>query len=98
MRNHPKLCLLSAERNYIIPIEERDKLQEKLSALLSSGLVSKADFAAQHDIWLNCLDSLLADQDGEVLSIEGYVCHKSYERAISGAIFSQIDQALKDVQ
>ncbi|EDU49876.1 predicted protein [Pyrenophora tritici-repentis Pt-1C-BFP] len=62
------------------------------------GRVTKADFATQHDIWLNSLDALLADHDGEVLSIDGYVCKRSYESAISEAISSRVDQALKNVQ
>ncbi|KAL7779562.1 hypothetical protein CFE70_009066 [Pyrenophora teres f. teres 0-1] len=97
-RNHPKLCLLSADRKHIISFDERDALRNTLSGLLSSGLVTKADFAKQYDVWLNSLDALLADQDGEVLSIDGYVCNRSYESAISEAIFSQVDQALKNVQ
>ncbi|KAG9378584.1 hypothetical protein A1F94_010353 [Pyrenophora tritici-repentis] len=97
-RNHPKLCLLSVDRKHIIPFHERDALREKLSGLLSNGLVAKADFATQHDIWLNSLDALLADHDGEVLSIDGYVCKRSYESAISEAISSRVDQALKNVQ
>lgn len=97
-RNHPKLCLLSADRKSIVPVDERDALQGNLSGLLFSGLVSKADFAAQHDVWLNSLDSLIADQDGEVLSIDGYVCNRAYESAISEAISSRVDQALKNVQ
>ncbi|KAI2478810.1 hypothetical protein Ptr902_09776 [Pyrenophora tritici-repentis] len=97
-RNHPKLCLLSVDRKHIIPFHERDALREKLSGLLSNGLVAKADFATQHDIWLNSLDALLADHDGEVLSIDGYVCRRSYESAISEAISSRVDQALKNVQ
>lgn len=97
-RNHPKLCLLNADRKSIIPIDERDALRENLSGLLFSGIVSKAVFAAQHDIWLNSLDSLLADQDGEVLSIDGYVCSRAYESIISEAISSRVDQALKHVQ
>ena len=97
-RSHPKLCLLSADRNSIIPIDERDALQEKLAALLTSGLHSKADFVTQHDIWLKSLDALLADQDDEILDVDSYMCTKIYESQITSDILTKVKQSLNEIQ
>jgi hypothetical protein len=97
VRSHPKLALLSADGKSIITADERDVLHEKIKSLVSSALLSKADFASQNDIDMKSLEILLSDQEEEVLSIEGYVCNKAYESRISKTILGMLKQALEDV-
>ncbi|EMD90106.1 hypothetical protein COCHEDRAFT_1204717 [Bipolaris maydis C5] len=97
-RSHPKLCLLSADQENIIPIDERDALEQKLADLLSSGVHSKTDFASQHDIWPQSLDALLADQTHDIVDINGFVCTGAYESEISSNITSRVKQALDQPQ
>jgi hypothetical protein len=98
VRNHPKLALFSADGLSIITANERDALHGKLTSQLSSELVSKSDFIAQHDIHVKSLEVLLSNQEEELLNLNGCVGSESYERRISEAISALLNQALKDVQ
>lgn len=97
-RSHPKLCLLSKDQENIIPIDERDALQQKLADLLSCGVHSKADFVSQHDMWPKSLDALLADQTHDIVNIDGFVCKGAYEKETSSNITSRVRQALDEPQ
>ncbi|EUC41266.1 hypothetical protein COCMIDRAFT_106572 [Bipolaris oryzae ATCC 44560] len=97
-RSHPKLCLLSADQENIIPIDERDALQKKLADLLSSGVHSKTDFVSQHDVWPKSLDALLADQTHDITDIDGFMCARAYESEISSNITNRVKQALDEPQ
>jgi hypothetical protein len=98
VRNHLKLALLSADGNHIIAADERDALHEKLQSLLSKGLVEKEDFVKQNNVHVKSLAVLLADQNGEVLSIDDYVCSEVFESKTAEAISSLLTQALKHVK
>ncbi|EUC30747.1 hypothetical protein COCCADRAFT_7262 [Bipolaris zeicola 26-R-13] len=97
-RSHPKLCLLSADQEKVIPADERDALQQKLADLLSSGVHSKTDLVSQHDIWPKSLDALLADQTHDIVNIDGFVCTGAYQEDISRDITSRVKQALNELQ
>ncbi|RAR00334.1 hypothetical protein DDE82_007415 [Stemphylium lycopersici] len=98
VRNHPKLCLLSADQKNIITIDERDALREKLINLLSSGVQSKHDFVTQNNIWPKSLDALLADQDDEIINIDDFLCTNTYENTICTDITNKVKQALEGMQ
>jgi hypothetical protein len=98
VRNHPKLCIFSANEESIVPIDERDAIGKKAVELLSDGLVSKADFVAQHDVSSKSFDSLLSDQNDEVLETDGYVYTKAYADQTVETAKSMVKKALNDVQ
>jgi hypothetical protein len=98
VRNHPKLALLSTDGENIIAADEREALLTKLQSLLSDRLVFKENFLAQHDIDMKSLDILLAEEEKERLSIDGYLCSKTFESKTSEAILDLLKQALKDVR
>lgn len=98
VRNHPKLCIFSANEESIILIDERDAIGKKAIDLLSDGLVSKADFVAQHDVSPKSLDFLLSDQDDEVLETDGYVYTKIYADQTVESVKGMVRKALNDVQ
>jgi hypothetical protein len=98
VRNHPKLCFFSANEESIIPVDERDTIADKATSLLSSGLVSKADFGVQHDVSSKSLDFLLSNQDNDVLETNGYVYTQAYAHKIVDMLKTMVRQALDDVQ
>lgn len=98
VRSHSGLCLLSADQQSIIPIDERDATQEKLGELLSSGLHSKVDLITKYDVYPKSLDDLLADLKQEIINQDGYVCTKSYENEVSASIKYKVKQALDEMQ
>ena len=98
VRSHSGLCLLSADQQSIVPTNERDAIWEKLSELLSSGLHSKADFVTKYDICPKSLDDLLTGQSQGIVTVDGFVCTKSYENEISSNIKSRVKQAIDEMQ
>ncbi|KAL1797044.1 hypothetical protein ACET3X_005584 [Alternaria dauci] len=98
VRNHPKLCIFSANEESIIPIDERDAIGKEAVGLLSEGLLSKADFVAQHDVSPKSLHSLLSDQSDEVLETNGYFYTKSYADQAVETVKGIVKKALNDVQ
>ena len=98
VRNHPGLALLSSDNSSIIPINERDALLEKLSSLSASVVVSKTDFAAQNDLDLRSVDTLLSDLGEQLVNLDDYVYSKAYERDITEAIQMSLNQAIERKQ
>ena len=89
---------MSKDSKSIVAADERDALFEKFKSLLFDGLVLEDDFSAENDIHVKSLDILLAEEKGEVMSIEGYMCSKRFESKIFQAISDLLTQALNDVQ
>lgn len=98
VRNHPKLCIFSADEENIVPIDERDAIGKEAVDLLSEGLVSKADFVARHDVSPKSLHYLLSDQNDQVLETDGYLYTKGYADQIMDTVKGMVRKALNDVQ
>ncbi|KAF1947157.1 hypothetical protein EJ02DRAFT_449747 [Clathrospora elynae] len=98
VRTHPRLALLSADSSSIVAVDERDALQAHLTSLLSEGLVLKSDFVAQNDLHIDSLNTLLGNEDAQLLSFEDYVCSKAYESKIVGVLSDLLQQSIQGVQ
>ena len=97
-RQHTALALISADNKNIVTIDERDALQEKISGLISAGVISKPIFAKHNELDTHSVDVLLASTRAELMIFNDSVYSKDYDQQVSKTISELLSRSLGNLQ
>lgn len=92
--SQPEMALLSHARDHVVPKVERDMICEYLNDLLSSGVVSRKDYAQGNNVDSRSVDQLLDLREDHLMYYGDHVCSEAYETMLSEHLSREIDAVI----
>ena len=84
--------------------KERDGIARRLEEQLAVTVVSKEDFAREHDVAVESVNALVQAQleddavRSDIVEVRGCLVSEAYQRVLSGAIRQHLEDALEEIK